>query len=71
MKAGWLDNPVSQHGIASYVTKFESQSFRLRGMQVHRISESVAAGSKGTARDLRSYFEPAPTAHVDTSDLYS
>ncbi len=23
------DNPVSQHGIASYVTKFESQSFRL------------------------------------------
>ena len=24
------DNPVSQHGLASYVTKFESQSFRLR-----------------------------------------
>ena len=23
-------NPVSQHGIASYVIKFESQSFRLR-----------------------------------------
>ena len=24
------DNPVTQHGLASYVTKFESQSFRLR-----------------------------------------
>ena len=23
------DNPVTQHGLASYVTKFESQSFRL------------------------------------------
>ena len=23
-------NPLSQHGIASYVTKFESKSFRLR-----------------------------------------
>ncbi len=23
------DNPMSQHGIASYVTKFESQSFKL------------------------------------------
>ena len=24
------DNPVTQHGLASYVTKFESKSFRLR-----------------------------------------
>ncbi len=24
------DKPVTQHGLASYVTKFESQSFRLR-----------------------------------------
>ncbi len=24
------DNPVTQHGLASHVTKFESQSFRLR-----------------------------------------
>ncbi len=24
------DNPVTQHGLASYVTKFKSQSFRLR-----------------------------------------
>jgi len=24
------DNPVTQHGLASYVTNFESQSFRLR-----------------------------------------
>ncbi|DBB04571.1 TPA: hypothetical protein ACH3X1_012651 [Trebouxia sp. C0004] len=34
------------------------------------ITESVAASSKGTARDLRSYFDPVPRADADNSDLY-
>jgi len=34
------------------------------------FTESVAASSKGTARDLRSYFNAVPRAVVDTGDLY-
>lgn len=34
------------------------------------ITESVAASSKGTAKDLRSYFSAVPRADVDTGDLY-
>ena len=33
-------------------------------------TESVAANSKGTAKDLRSYFNAVPGAVPDTSDLY-
>ena len=33
-------------------------------------TESVAANAKGTARDLRSYFNAVPEASVDTGDLY-
>lgn len=34
------------------------------------ITESVAANSKGTAKDLRSYFDAVPRADADTGDLY-
>ncbi|KAL0028455.1 hypothetical protein WJX77_007627 [Trebouxia sp. C0004] len=34
------------------------------------ITESVAANSKGTAKDLRSYFNTVPRADVDSGDLY-
>ena len=34
------------------------------------ITESVVANSKGTAKDLRSYFNAVPRAEVDTGDLY-
>ena len=34
------------------------------------ITESVAATSKGTGRDLRSYFNAMPRQPVDTGDLY-
>ena len=34
------------------------------------ITESVAADSKGTAKDLRSYFDAVPRANVNTGDLY-
>lgn len=34
------------------------------------ITESVAANSKGTGRDLRSYFSAMPRQPVDTGDLY-
>ncbi len=34
------------------------------------ISESVAANSKGTAKDLHSYFDPVPRADANTGDLY-
>ena len=34
------------------------------------ITDSVVANSKGTAKDLRSYFNAVPKANADTSDLY-
>ena len=34
------------------------------------ITESIAAHSKGTAKDLRTYFNAVPRADVDTGDLY-
>ena len=34
------------------------------------ITESVAANAKGTAEDLRSYFNAVPRANVDCGDLY-
>ncbi|KAL3144433.1 hypothetical protein ABBQ32_004178 [Trebouxia sp. C0010 RCD-2024] len=34
------------------------------------ITESVAANSKGTAQDLRSYFNAVPRGTLDTGDLY-
>ena len=34
------------------------------------ITESVAANFKGTAKDLRSYFNAVPRADIDSGDLY-
>lgn len=34
------------------------------------ILESVTANSKGTGKDLRSYFDAVPGQPVDTGDLY-
>ena len=34
------------------------------------ITESIAAHSKGTTKDLRTYFNAVPRADVDTGDLY-
>lgn len=34
------------------------------------ITKSVAANSKGTAKDLHSYFNAMPRADVNTGDLY-
>ena len=34
------------------------------------ITQSVVASSKGTAKDLRSYFTAVPSATMDTGDLY-
>ena len=39
-------------------------------MQTKFITESVAANSESTAKDLRSYFNAVHRANADTSDLY-
>jgi len=50
------DNPVTQHGLASHVTKFESQSFRLRPKvgvafaQQESCNQQSASASKSKSR---------------------
>ncbi len=57
------DNPVSQHGVASYVTKFESQSFRLHsklgiafGQQESCTSNQRLRRSQGEGQTLAFFW---------------
>ena len=49
-------NPLSQHGIASYVTKFESKSFRLRSNFGVAFAQRESQGARGS-QTLANFFE--------------